>query len=569
MKLLSEFTKQAPNQVFISIVLGAIAGACYSGLIPLVMLGIQPSSNTMKSMIPEVTKFLSFEVSQFEIAAVYALACIIVLVLRSISEIILMRVSNSVGKKLRWSFYKSISAASMSEVERIGSAKLIASINIDIPNVITGGRLLPSVFVNLITIIGVLSFVYFLNVHVFKLVIYAICIGAIMYQIPLWFASRIFTELRESQDLLQESIRGLIYGAKELKLDINKRNFYHRKLLLKHENKILGKSNRGAIILSSANCFGELISFFVIGLLGFVFINYHSISLQELMTVIMVLLFITGPFALLLNSMPTLSLASISYRKFASLISSMKIEDCKEEIIDNLDWQSITYKNVEYSYPSVEEEQGFKVGPINLKMSKGEVIFMIGANGSGKSTFSKLLTLHYIPTKGEIHFGNNIVDSESVVSHRLGISAIYTDYYLFDTLLHELDEESLSLIAYYIEKLGLDKKVKFEGGKFSTIDLSDGQRKRLALIVSFIEDKSFYLFDEWAADQDPTFKKVFYNEILDGLRKRGKLVVVISHDEQYFSVADRLIVMENGQLKENDFSYELNIQKPKFKIHEL
>jgi putative ATP-binding cassette transporter len=565
MKFLTEFTRLAPNQVFISIALGVIAGVCYSGLIPLVMLGVRPNSNLLETVTPEVTQFLTFEVSQFEIATVYALACVGVLVLRSVSEIILMRVANSVAKKIRWSFYKCISSAALSEIERIGSPRLIAAINIDVPNIVTGGRLLPSVLVNLITVLGILSFLFILNEQAFKLVVYAIFFGAIFYQVPLWFASRILTKIRETQDVLQEAIRGLIYGAKELKLDIHKRNYYHDKVILEQEKSILRNSNKGAVILSSATSLGDLTCFFVIGLIGFVFINYHPISQQDLLTVIMVLLFITGPISILLNSMPTLSLASISYRKFTSLIESMKIELYEEEVYENLSWDSITYKDVEYNYPSVGGEPGFKVGPINLTMNKGEVIFMVGANGSGKSTFSKLLTLYYTPTSGNIYFGDSLVDSRSIVSHRLAITAIYTDYYLFDILLQELDKEALNQVIYYIDKLGLAKKVKLEDGKFSTIELSDGQRKRLALLVSFIEDKQFYLFDEWAADQDPTFKHVFYHEILKVLRDNGKLVVVISHDEQYFEVADRLIVMENGKLKER----EINIKMSNKHSHEI
>lgn len=571
MKFLTEFTKLAPNQVFISIVCGAIAGACYSALIPLVMLGIQPSSTMMETVTPEVTRFFSFEVSQIEIATVYLLACTGVLVLRSISEIMLIRVANRVGKKIRWSFFKCISSASLSEIERIGSSKLIAAINIDVPNIVTGGRLLPTMLVNLITVLAILSFLYVLNDQVLWLVIYAIFIGGFLYQVPLWFASRILTRIRETQDALQESVRGLIFGAKELKLDIHKRNHYHDNIILEQEKCILKNGDNGGAILSSSTCLGDLISFFVIGIVGFVFVNYHAISQQELLTVIMVLLFIAGPISVLINSMPTLALASISYRKFTGLIESMKIELYSADIHENLTWDSITYKDVEYSFPSVGGEPGFKVGPINLIMNKGEVIFMIGANGSGKSTFSKMLTLYYPPTRGEIYFGKSLVDADTIVSHRLGITAIFSDYYLFDTLLLELDEEVLNQVFYYLEKLGLAQKVTFEGGKFSTINLSDGQRKRLSLLVSFVEDKQFYLFDEWAADQDPTFKHVFYHEILQVLRDKGKLVVVISHDEHYFDVADRLIVMENGKLYERDGEMENlhgNTEPTRFNVSE-
>jgi putative ATP-binding cassette transporter len=71
------------------------------------------------------------------------------------------------------------------------------------------------------------------------------------------------------------------------------------------------------------------------------------------------------------------------------------------------------------------------------------------------------------------------------------------------------------------------------------------------LLVSILDDKELYLFDEWAADQDPIFKDFFYHEFLPLLKDKGKAVVVISHDDRYFSLADRLLVMENGRLIED------------------
>jgi len=68
----------------------------------------------------------------------------------------------------------------------------------------------------------------------------------------------------------------------------------------------------------------------------------------------------------------------------------------------------------------------------------------------------------------------------------------------------------------------------------------------LALLVSLVEDKELYLFDEWAADQDPEFRDVFYNKLLPELKSRGKLVIVISHDDRYFHKADQIVKLEQG-----------------------
>jgi ABC-type siderophore export system, fused ATPase and permease components len=96
--------------------------------------------------------------------------------------------------------------------------------------------------------------------------------------------------------------------------------------------------------------------------------------------------------------------------------------------------------------------------------------------------------------------------------------------------------------------LQLTQKVTLKEGKFSTLALSTGQRKRLALLVAWLEDRPFYLFDEWAADQDPAFREVFYHQLLPALTARGKAVVVITHDDRYFHLADRCLKLEWGQL---------------------
>jgi putative ATP-binding cassette transporter len=105
----------------------------------------------------------------------------------------------------------------------------------------------------------------------------------------------------------------------------------------------------------------------------------------------------------------------------------------------------------------------------------------------------------------------------------------------------------------YLERLHLNHKVTIKDGVFSTTQLSQGQRKRLALLCAYIEDRPFYLFDEWASDQDPLFKEVFYTQLLPELRSLGKAVLVITHDDRYFGVADRLIKLDYGRIK-GDFA---------------
>ncbi|MFY9571046.1 MAG: ABC transporter ATP-binding protein, partial [Blastocatellia bacterium] len=101
----------------------------------------------------------------------------------------------------------------------------------------------------------------------------------------------------------------------------------------------------------------------------------------------------------------------------------------------------------------------------------------------------------------------------------------------------------------YLARLELDNKLEINDGVLSTTNLSQGQRKRLALLTAYMEDRAVYVFDEWAADQDPLFKRVFYYHLLPDLKARGKMVLVISHDDQYYHVADRIVKLEYGKIE--------------------
>jgi putative ATP-binding cassette transporter len=201
------------------------------------------------------------------------------------------------------------------------------------------------------------------------------------------------------------------------------------------------------------------------------------------------------------------------------------------------------------------------VGPVSFEVEKSQLTFIVGGNGSGKSTLGKIISLHYGAKQGEIYFGQTLVTAETLNSCRQLVEAIYSDYYLFDRLLGEVDQKSEQKIKALLEELSLSEKVAINNGRFSTTALSDGQRRRLSLLVAFLTDRELYLFDEWAADQDPEFKEVFYYKILPDLKAQGKAVIVISHDDRYFPVADKILVMENGVLLETRYSEQQSAQR--------
>jgi putative pyoverdin transport system ATP-binding/permease protein len=546
MNLLRLFTDKSPNKVFLSMLLGALAGVGYSLLIPLVLVSIAPGSGEDGLGTNMTRSFLWMDVSNYKFALLFVSVCLLVLSCRTVSQTLLTRVALDATSELRIKTYRQIIKAPIAELEKMGSSKLIVAITADVSRIVTGVTMVPNVLISLVTLAGMLGYLYVLNSEVFWLVIKAMIFGVVTYQVPVFIGKRYFERGRAKMDALQESIRGLIYGAKELKLNKIKQDRYFNEILLTNEQAVLSNTKLANTIIVASASYGDLLCFFVVGLLAYVFVSSHSITTEALIGTIMALLYITGPVAVILNAMPLIAMAKVSLRSITRVFNTLSKEEAVEEIRPLPEWDTVRFSNVSYHYTN--EDGGFTLGPVDMEVARGEITFIVGGNGSGKSTLCKLLALHYTPTSGEIYFGDVKMDRESLNSGRQYISAIFTDYYLFDRLLSNLHAVDEKLVNRYLSELEIERKVKVENGRFSTLALSDGQKKRLALLVTFLEDRDIYIFDEWAADQDPMFKQVFYHHILPELKARNKVVIVISHDDRFFNLADTLMVMQEGKL---------------------
>ena len=215
---------------------------------------------------------------------------------------------------------------------------------------------------------------------------------------------------------------------------------------------------------------------------------------------------------------------------------------------DPREFEPIELRGVTHSYQHEKDDSQFVLGPVDLTFRPGELVFIVGGNGSGKSTLAKIITGLYPPEKGNVFFNGCPVTNANRDDFRQLFSAVFSDFHLFDSLLG-LRAVSLDHRAKdYLEQFHLDHKVEIRDGRLSTVDLSQGQRKRLALLTAYLEDRPFFLFDEWASDQDPQFKDIFYTQLLPELKARGKAVVAITHDDRYFVFADRVIKLDYGRL---------------------
>jgi putative ATP-binding cassette transporter len=377
-------------------------------------------------------------------------------------------------------------------------------------------------------------------------------VGVLSYQLPMLRAQSIFRKAREDTELLMEGFRAMTYGAKELKIHSERRSAFLRDVLSETAASLSRHSIAGMKIHTIAMSWGQTIVFAVIGLIVFVLPSWIHISGQGLMAYTLSLLYIMSPLQVIMNQLPTLSRASVALRRVQELGFSMSSKEGDETCGSPAPvghWQTLELVSVNHSYRGEDENHVFALGPISTTFHAGELVFITGGNGSGKTTLGKLLCGLYVPEKGQICLdGQPILSQAEKEYYRQHFAVVFSDCFVFDRMLGLCGVGLSELAAEYLRKLELAHKVCVKDGRLSTVELSQGQRKRLALLTAFLEDRQIYLFDEWAADQDPHFKAIFYLQLLPQLKAREKTVFVITHDDRYYGCADRLIKLDTGKI---------------------
>jgi putative ATP-binding cassette transporter len=292
----------------------------------------------------------------------------------------------------------------------------------------------------------------------------------------------------------------------------------------------------------------------MLGLVVFVLPIYIPQDNLIIFQLIPTILFCIGPVAKIVGQFPMFIRAETGLTAIS--LMNLGLSESKDATYSKIQepspswnkFQRIEYSKITYHYPDADSDQTFTSGPWSLEVTPGEIIFLVGGNGSGKSTALHLITGLYHLNAGEILVDGKKLDENSRSNFRELFSAIFSNFHLFDRLYgHEDIEEHR--VNQLIDEMQLSGKVKYENGRFTDLNLSTGQRKRLALIVALLEDKPIYIFDEWSAEQDVHFRAVYYEQILPKLRNQGKTVIAVTHDERYWGVADRIVKFELGKIQ--------------------
>jgi putative ATP-binding cassette transporter len=297
--------------------------------------------------------------------------------------------------------------------------------------------------------------------------------------------------------------------------------------------------------------FGETIFNLMLGLVAFVVPVYSPSVSAELVKISAAILFMATPIFGLMQSLAVLRAAEAAAGRMMAIegelvtLAETGSEGPAEPV--PADFNEVRMEGIGFAFPAPEGEKPFTLGPMDVSIRRGEVIFVTGGNGSGKSTFIKLLTGLYHPEQGRLTIDGLEISAERLADYRALMAPVFSDFHLFARLygLGDIDRITAEDLMRWME---MEHAARFEEDRFTRTDLSTGQRKRLALVAALLEAKPILILDEWAADQDSHFRKKFYREILPELKRRGLTIVAVTHDDRYFDAADRCLHLEEGRL---------------------
>ena len=472
--------------------------------------------------------------------------CALLPTARFLSQYLLVRLTQGLSFDLRMALSRRILAAPLRQLEELGPSRLLATLTDDVGTLSGALTNLPLLSLHLTVIASCLVYLGFLSISLLLVVLGAVAVGVLTYRVSVNRAMVHFARGREAWDRMFASFRGLTEGTKELKLHRRRRKEFLHGHLETSAAELRDHNVLGTSVHALANSWGQVLFFLVIGLILFVAPGVRPLSDETTTGYTLAILYMLTPLDVVMNLLPTFGRA---------MVALGKIDDLGLSVLDPIEedrppragsWSQIRLADVKHTFYREDDDDAFTLGPISLALKPGELIFVVGGNGSGKTTLAKILLGLYAPAEGSVVLDGRAVGPRDLDDYRQLFTAVFADFFLFEALFgihrQRLDESALR----YLSKLHLERKVTVEGDRLSTLDLSQGQRKRLALLTAYLEDRSIYLFDEWAADQDPHFKEIFYRQLLPELRARGKTIVAITHDDRYYEVAERIVKLEEG-----------------------
>ena len=519
------------------IVLGVVGGASVAGLLSVVNRGLYATQGDVATLL-----------------FAFAGLCLLILIGSIGADISANYVGQRIIAELRKSLAAKILAAPIDQLEIYRTHRLIPVLTQDVDTISDFAFFFSSFFVSLVITFGCMVYLAMLSWPLFLITGLVIILGSLAHAFARTRGVQGFNAARDSEDELQKHYRAIAEGAKELRLNRVRRQRVYVEQLQRTVDLISTVQVKSINLFVTARALGTMLFFVVIGvaltLRPFLWPDSPAAVSSGF---VLVLLYMRGPIDQVIGILPSLGRAQVAMRRIAELSEQFSTPEpdllaAPSAASDGSGKiESIELRGVSYGFRALPGSTPFVLGPINLHVRQGDIVFIVGENGSGKTTLIKLLLGLYAPQSGAVLRDGLPVETETRDDYRQLFTTIFSDYYLFEDLLQGAGIVP-DAAERYLERLEVAHKVSVENGKFTTTDLSTGQRKRLALMNAWLEERPVLVFDEWAADQDPAFRHIFYTELLPDLKRMGKTIIVISHDDRYFGVADHLVRLRHGKV---------------------
>jgi putative pyoverdin transport system ATP-binding/permease protein len=460
-------------------------------------------------------------------------------------------IAENITFSLRLRISKKIINSDLKFIEETGKGEIYAKISGDTNLISESGSVLINACQSGIVLAFSLLYIAYLSKAAFTITIIAIGMSIFKFLLMRSNISRGLRKTMNKEESFFDMLNQILDGFKELKQNSKKRDAFFKifSLIAKKTEQL--KLRTGYQFVTEM-MFSQVFFYTLLAIIIFILPRLELANGELILHLVAAILFIIGPANLMVSAIPIFSRVEMAIDHLYELEQQIDDSTRDEAPVSPLhtaifeSFKKIHLENAMYSYLDKHKAPLFTIGPNTLSFSKGEICFIVGGNGSGKTSFLKLLIGLYYPDEGSIKVDETIINSNNYTTYRELFTVICNDFYLFSRLygIETIDPDEVNRL---IKLMKLENKTTIIDDEFTNTSLSTGQRKRLAMIVSILEQKQIIILDEWAADQDPEFRHFFYEELLRDLKKKGKTIIAVCHDDRYFHVADRVLKMEYGK----------------------
>jgi putative ATP-binding cassette transporter len=484
-------------------------------------------------------------------AALFTAAVVVYFVLQRFNTRRTIAMTEQVGETLRHTILETMSYSPTIVDERLSHNEKRGLISRDVSNVASAVRSLLALPAQASAAIGALLYLFYVSLTVGMLSLSVTALTAVVLELSKKRSARLLKAAHAESERHFTFSDDLFQGHKELKLDPPWAEEFLRDDLYASNARAALLATEAKILQGDFTLIGIVLSFILLGSLAFYLRPIIDLSASELTSAFTVLIFFQGAMANFVQTISGMHIAAISMQRIAEFLAVSTSRDERAlppaEPACTEGWQAIHLRGVSFRYPSDCEQDQFQLTNIDLSIERGSTVFIVGENGSGKTTLAKILLGLYQPMYGNISLDRKAVTADNLLSYRALFSAVFSEGHLFRRNTRGLFRKSEALIRSSLDRMKIELNVS-DDGRIDIKPYSQGQKKRLASAFTLCTNHAVYLFDEWTADQDPEFRHYFYYEFLPQMKAAGKTLLVITHDDRYFGLADLVVKLSGGKI---------------------